>query len=95
MKNKKYYDKNKVVLDFKVNDLVLVRQAKNVPLEKMKFEGPFRVARRLNETTYLIYQEDRIEQIHSRRMIPYVSRPGKFQSEPPILTKEILNKLDE
>ena len=41
--NKANYDKNKKSHQFKVNDLVLVRQAKNVARTKFKLEGPFRI----------------------------------------------------
>ena len=73
-KNKKYYDKNKLTNNFEPNSLVLIRQGKNLPNAKLKYEGPYRVLDQLGELTYLVKIGEKIEQIHSRRMINYYER---------------------
>ncbi|KAK7605113.1 hypothetical protein V9T40_006971 [Parthenolecanium corni] len=95
MRNKQYYDKNKLPSIFHPNSLVLVRQAKNLSQTKTKFDGPYRVVEKLGNLTYLIKIEDKIEQIHVRRLIEYNQRNKDENKKipPPLNIDEELGKI--
>ncbi|KAK7588127.1 hypothetical protein V9T40_005372 [Parthenolecanium corni] len=95
MRNKQYYDKNKLPSIFHPNSLVLVRQAKNLAQTKSKFDGPYRVVEKLGDLTYLIKIEDKIEQIHVRRLIEYNQRNKDENKKipPPLNIDEELGKI--
>ena len=87
-KNKTQYDKNKRVHIFMRNELVLVRQPKNVAKSKFNLDGPFRVKKKLTDLTYLIKISPlKDEKIHVRRLIPYVE-DGRYQNQLPPLIQD-------
>jgi len=96
-RNKGYYDRNKISLDFKPNDLVLLRQAKNVSKDKFKFNGPYRVLKKLSNLNYIIkISYDIVDTVHARRLLPYIARDEENEdSIPPKLDiKSELKKLN-
>lgn len=81
---------------FGKNDLVLVSQPKNLAKSKLKYEGPFRVVRRLSEITYLIATtNNKIEQIHVRRLIPYLEGSRNFKHIPPPISESDTDSSDD
>lgn len=82
-------------MNSKKNDLVLIRQAKNVAKNKFKVDGPFRIIKKKGTLSYLMQMPTKVESIHSRRLIPYFERNLlKSKIPPPVPDTEYLENVE-
>lgn len=68
--NKRQYDKNTHEIDFKINDLVMLR---NEPYNKFKnvYSGPYRVTELKSPNAIITDSNQKVMEVHSNRLIKY------------------------
>lgn len=102
---KRYHDKGRKHIEFKIGQYVRVRQEKTqlaFPRKKIRFRGPFKVIARLSQLFYLVLIPTKTstgkkkfvaKEYHIRHMRPYVKRPEHLR--PPRLSDVTINNIDQ
>jgi hypothetical protein len=83
--NKKYYDRNTSVRDFKEGDVVYLHNPRGTPKLSRKFRmiwaGPFSVRRRTGQLNYAIESPDGKEQVVHVNRLKKANNPGIWEKK--------------